>query len=120
MPGAKVAAAPATAPRTAVASASPGQGETVYTVQAGDTPHGIAEKLGANEKAILARNDVRADALQIGQKLIIPAGTAAPSVAQAETPAGVRKVKTTTIPAPGAAPGRQRADHRRGRAGYYR
>jgi len=103
MPGAKVAAAPAPAPRAAVASASPRQGETVYTVQAGDTPHGIAEKLGANEKAILARNDVPADALQIGQKLIIPAGAAAPSVAQAETPAGVRKVKTTTIPAPGAA-----------------
>jgi murein DD-endopeptidase MepM/ murein hydrolase activator NlpD len=104
MPGAKVAAAPAPTPRTAVASASPGQGETVYTVQAGDTPHSIAEKLGANEKAILARNDVRADALQIGQKLIIPTGTAAASVAQAETSSGVRKVKTTTILAPGAAP----------------
>ncbi len=104
MPGAKLAAAPAPAPRATVASASPGQGETVYTVQAGDTPHSIAEKLGANEKAILARNDVRADALQIGQTLVIPAGTAAPSVAQAETtPSGVRKVKTTTIPAPGAA-----------------
>jgi len=103
MPGAKVAAALKPAPRVAVASAKPRPGETVYTVQAGDTPHGIAEKLGANEKAILVRNDVRADALQIGQRLIIPAGGAAPTVAEAQTaPSGVRKVKTTTIRAPGA------------------
>jgi len=101
MPGAKLAAAPKPAPRTAVASATQRAGETVYTVQPGDTPHSIAEKLGANEKAIMVRNDVRADALQIGQKLIIPAGAAAPAVAQA-TPSGVRKVKTTTIRAPGA------------------
>jgi len=104
IPGAKVAAARKPAPRVAVASAKPRPGETVYTVQAGDTPHGIAEKFGANEKAIMVRNDVRADALQIGQKLIIPAGAAAPAVAQAQsTPSGVRKVRTTTIRAPGAA-----------------
>jgi murein DD-endopeptidase MepM/ murein hydrolase activator NlpD len=102
IPGAKLAAAPKPVPPVSVASARPGRGETVYTVQPGDTPHGIAEKFGANEKAIMVRNDVRADALQIGQKLIIPAGAAtAPSVAQT-TPSGVRKVKTTTIPAPGA------------------
>jgi murein DD-endopeptidase MepM/ murein hydrolase activator NlpD len=101
MPGAKLAAAPKPAPRTAVASATPRTGETVYTVQPGDTPHSIAEKLGANEKAIMVRNDVRANALQIGQKLIIPAGTTARAVAQA-TPSGVRKVKTTTIRTPGA------------------
>jgi len=103
MPGARLAAAPKPAPRTAVASEAPRTGETVYTVQPGDTPHSIAEKLGGNEKAIMLRNDVRADALQIGQKLIIPAGTAGPSVAQAQTtPSGVRRVKTTTIRAPGA------------------
>lgn len=107
MPGAKVASAPrpsASAPRVAAATPTPTPrpGETAYTVQAGDTPHSIAEKLGSNEKAILVRNDVRADALQIGQKLIIPAGGAAPTVAQADPKPGVRKVKTTTIRAPGA------------------
>jgi murein DD-endopeptidase MepM/ murein hydrolase activator NlpD len=96
-----------TTPTPAVASATPGPGETVYVVAQGDTPHTIAEKLGADEKSIMVRNDVRADALQIGQKLIIPApGSApAPNVASSETtPSGVRKVKTTTILAPGARP----------------
>lgn len=111
MPGADVAAARSPAPAPSVAAASPTSsptpasltpraGETTYTVQPGDTPNSIAEKLGTSEKAIMVRNDVRADALQIGQTLIIPAvGAAAPAVADA---AGVRKVKTTTISAPDA------------------
>jgi murein DD-endopeptidase MepM/ murein hydrolase activator NlpD len=111
MPGADVAAARSSAPAPSVAAASPAAspspasltpraGETTYTVQAGDTPNSIAEKLGTSEKAIMVRNDVRADALQIGQTLVIPAvGAGAPAVADA---AGVRKVKTTTISAPGA------------------
>ena len=108
MPGASAklaSAAPAASqPRVAAASLTPGPGETVYTVQPGDTPNTIAQKLGTDEKSIMVRNDVRADALQIGQKLIIPAATAAPSLAKAKTtPGGVRKVKTTTILAPGAA-----------------
>ena len=115
MPGANVAAARSPAPAPSVAAASPTSspspssltpkaGETTYTVQASDTPHSIAEKLGTSEKAIMVRNDVRADALQIGQTLVIPAaGAAAPTVAEApESSAGVRKVKTTTISAPGA------------------
>lgn len=110
IPGAKVAAAspPAPtptisepAPRVAAASPTLKPGETTYTVQPGDTPNSIAEKLGADEKSIMVRNDVRADSLQIGQKLIIPA----PGVAQAsQSSTGVRTVKTTTIAAPGAAP----------------
>jgi murein DD-endopeptidase MepM/ murein hydrolase activator NlpD len=103
MPGAKIAAPPP--PKVAAAAAAPLAGETTYIVAAGDTPHSIAEKLGADEKAIIARNGVRPDSLQIGQKLIVPAASAAPSVAAAETtPSGVRKVKTTAIPAPGSAP----------------
>jgi murein DD-endopeptidase MepM/ murein hydrolase activator NlpD len=107
MPGAKVAAAPTpAAPRVAAVAPAARAGETTYTVQAGDTPHSIAQKLGTNEKAILVRNDVRADALQIGQKLIIPAASAAaPTVSEMPTAAsssGVRTVKTTTIRAPGA------------------
>ena len=111
MPGADVAAARSPAPAPSVAAAAPAAsptptsltpraGETTYTVQPGDTPNSIAEKLGTSEKAIMVRNDVRADALQIGQTLVIPAaGAGAPAVADA---AGVRKVKTTTISAPGA------------------
>jgi murein DD-endopeptidase MepM/ murein hydrolase activator NlpD len=103
MPGAaaKVAAAsPAPAP---TAATPPRPGETTYTVAPGDTPHGIAEKLGVDEQAIIARNGVRPDNLQIGQTLIIPAGSAAPSLAAAPAAStGVRKVKTTTIQAPGA------------------
>jgi len=99
--GAKVAAAqPAPASK---AAAPPRPGETTYTVAPGDTPHGIAEKLGVDERAIIARNGVRPDNLQIGRKLIIPSGSAAPSLASAQpASSGVRKVKTTTIVAPGA------------------
>lgn len=108
MPGANMAASPvpaASAPRVAAATPTPRAGETTYTVQAGDTPNSIAQRFGADEKAIMVRNDVRADALQIGQKLIIPAAGAASNVAQApgaDASSGVRKVKTTTIPAPGS------------------
>jgi murein DD-endopeptidase MepM/ murein hydrolase activator NlpD len=111
MPGADVAAARSPAPAPSVAAATPAAspspasltpraGETTYTVQPGDTPNSIAEKLGTTEKAIMVRNDVRADALQIGQTLVIPAaGAGSPAGADA---AGVRKVKTTTISASGA------------------
>jgi len=76
-----------------------GPGETVYTVRQGDTPATIAHKLGANQQTIMVRNDIRADALQVGQKLIIPASS---SQAMSKTTAsGARKVKTTTITAPG-------------------
>lgn len=109
MPGANMAAAsqsPApAAPRVAAVTPAPRAGEKAYTVQAGDTPQGIARKFGTDEKSILVRNDVRADALQVGQKLIIPAGAAAATASQMPVPAassGVRTVKTTTIPAPGA------------------
>ncbi|HUU66282.1 MAG TPA: peptidoglycan DD-metalloendopeptidase family protein [Methyloceanibacter sp.] len=98
MPGARTTAPQ---PRVAAATAVPGPGETTYTVAPGDTPQAIADKLGTNANTIMQRNGVRADNLQIGQKLIIPAASAAPAAASSS---GVRKVKTTTILAPGAAP----------------
>jgi len=104
MPGAKVAATPKPAPRVAAATTKVKPGETTYVVQAGDTPNGIAQRFGANEKDIMVRNDIRADTLQIGQTLVIPA-QAASAVAQAPAAkSGVRTVKTTTIRAPGAGP----------------
>lgn len=94
MPGARSAS---TQPRVASNSVSAKPGETVYTVQRGDTPATIAHKLGANQQSIMVRNDIRADALQVGQKLIIPASSQANA-------GSARKVKTTTIAAPGAKP----------------
>jgi murein DD-endopeptidase MepM/ murein hydrolase activator NlpD len=89
----------------AVASSPP---ESTYKVQKGDTPHVIADKLGVDEKALLARNKLRADNLQIGQVLVIPRKGAAPVVAAKGTKLATPKatpdvhvVKTTTIPAPG-------------------
>jgi murein DD-endopeptidase MepM/ murein hydrolase activator NlpD len=98
MPGARSPAA--AQPRVASNSVTAGPGETVYTVRQGDTPATIAHKLGANQQSILVRNDIRADALQVGQKLIIPTAS---SQTAAKT-SGARKVKTTTIMAPGAKP----------------
>jgi murein DD-endopeptidase MepM/ murein hydrolase activator NlpD len=104
MPGARDAAPP----RVATATAAPAPGETTYTVAPGDTPASIADKLGTDANAIMRRNGVRADNLQIGQKLIIPGASSAPAVAAASS-SGVRKVKTTTIMAPGAAPAAEKA-----------
>jgi murein DD-endopeptidase MepM/ murein hydrolase activator NlpD len=85
----------------AAASSAP---ESNYKVQKGDTPHVIADKLGVDEKALLARNKLRADKLQIGQVLVIPRKGARPVVAAKGTKSAtpdVHVVKTTTIPAPG-------------------
>ena len=96
MPGAR---SPAPSQPRLANSVTAGPGETVYTVRQGDTPATIAHKLGANQQTIMVRNDIRADALQVGQKLIIPASS---SQAMSKTTAsGARKVKTTTIMAPG-------------------
>ena len=103
MPGAR---SPASQPRVANTTTA-GPGETVYTVRQGDTPATIANKLGANQQSIMVRNDIRADALQVGQKLIIP--TASSQAMAKTTPGGARKVKTTTIMAPGAKPAAKKA-----------
>ena len=75
--------------------------ERTYKVAKGDTPHLIAEKFNVDEKALMTRNNVRADRLQIGQRLIIPSGRA-PAPVQAAKP-NVRVVHTTPVPAPGSA-----------------
>jgi murein DD-endopeptidase MepM/ murein hydrolase activator NlpD len=102
----------------------PGPNDAVYRVESGDTPGSIAQRFGVSQKSILVRNDIRADRLQIGQRLIIPGGKTAaqprPTVAanapepiaappamggpspSGASPSDVRVVKTTTIPAPGA------------------
>ncbi len=100
IPGAKAA-------QTAAAAAP---SEKTYKVQKGDTPHGIADKLGVSEKALIARNKLRAGNLQIGQVLIVPAKGAQDIAAKdakpkdSDTEPQVHVVKTTTITAPGATP----------------
>ena len=71
----------------------------------------IADKLGVSEKALIARNKLNPSSLRIGQVLIVPGKSAKPVVAAkddtplaepaVDTAPNVRKVKTTTIPAPG-------------------
>ena len=106
-----------------VAPKPAGPNDAVYRVERGDTPGSIAQRFGVSQKSILVRNDIRADRLQIGQRLIIPGGKTAsprPTVAarapepiaappamggpssSSTSPSDVRVVKTTTIPAPGA------------------
>ncbi len=89
-----------------------------YKVEKGDTPHLIAEKLGVEEKALIACNKLHAEKLQIGQVLIVPDSGSGPDQGPAPSAASdgessseplggsagpdVRIVHTTTIPAPGS------------------
>jgi murein DD-endopeptidase MepM/ murein hydrolase activator NlpD len=100
-PGAPVPSKPATASAESTAK--------TYKVEKGDTPHGIAAKLGVTEKDLIARNKLRPENLQIGQVLIVPENASAPDgraeVATSKPKSAepnVHVVKTTTIPAPGA------------------
>ena len=102
------------------AAAAPSGPESTYKVQKGDTPNIIAERLGVSQKALIARNKIRADRIQIGQVLVIPGKRSAPVVAaKAAKPAkatpNVHVVKTTTIPAPG---GTSLAEEEAQSAGY--
>jgi murein DD-endopeptidase MepM/ murein hydrolase activator NlpD len=96
-------------PKVAEAAEAPAQ--STYKVQKGDTPHDIAEKLGVNEQALIESNKLNPNNLRIGQVLVVPGKSSKPMVAAkddaplaepvVETAPEVRKVKTTTIPAPG-------------------
>jgi murein DD-endopeptidase MepM/ murein hydrolase activator NlpD len=97
------------APTPAPVPSAQASGQSTYKVEKGDTPHGIAEKLGVDEKALMAANHLKPNNLQIGQVLVVPDPSAAPSMAADETspPASstnpaVRVVKTETILAPGS------------------
>jgi len=89
-------------------AAAPASGQSTYKVEKGDTPHDIADKLGVDEKALIAANHLNPNNLQIGQVLIVPDNSATPQVAANEPSApvssansAVRVVKTETILAPG-------------------
>jgi murein DD-endopeptidase MepM/ murein hydrolase activator NlpD len=99
-------ATPAPAPE---AGPAPASDQSTYKVEKGDTPHGIAAKLGVDEKALIAANNLNPNNLKIGQVLTVPDQNAAPDMAANEpgppassTNPAVRVVKTETILAPGS------------------
>jgi LysM repeat protein len=54
-------------------------GEQVYTVKSGDTLIGIAAQYKVSVKALRSANSLTTDKIVVGQKLKIPAATAAPA-----------------------------------------
>jgi murein DD-endopeptidase MepM/ murein hydrolase activator NlpD len=90
-PAVKQQPAPASAAPAPAAPAAAGGGS--YTVVAGDTLHGISRKTGASADAIKQANGLSSGLIRIGQKLVIPAGGAAPATTVAAAPATDR---TTT------------------------
>lgn len=61
-------------------------GEPVYTVRIGDTLSGIASQYGVTVSAIMRRNGLGSYTLTVGQRIIIPIGTAAPSPTNTRQP----------------------------------
>lgn len=53
-------------------AATPGQGESVYKVNRGDTLSGIAKDSGTTVQALQVRNKLKGDRILIGQSLVIP------------------------------------------------
>ncbi len=88
---------------------TPGPGETVYTVQAGDTLIAIAIRFHTTVSAIAARNNItNINLIYIGQKLIIPASGAitptptskTPTATRTPTPTGTQPTPSTPSPTP--------------------
>ncbi len=56
-------------------SPAPSGSTSTYTVQAGDTPSGIARRFGVDYRELMRINNIAsANRMQVGQELIIPAG----------------------------------------------
>ena len=88
-----------TAPRTPPPIAPTRASAPRIKVQSGDTLASLSQRYGVSINTIQSANNLPDGRLQVGQKLIIPASS---SQAMSKTTAsGARKVKTTTITAPG-------------------
>jgi peptidoglycan endopeptidase LytE len=71
---------PAPAPAASTTGQAPptgdtGTGEKIYTVKSGDSLTKIATEQGTTIKALRAANNLKTDAIKVGQKLKIPAGS---------------------------------------------
>lgn len=99
---APVAAAP-TAPASIAATPYTAEGEQNYTVKSGDTLSSIAKQFGVRVRAIRSANSLTTDRIIVGQKLKIPAKTAAlPTAPVANPPADA----SPATPPPPATPAR--------------
>jgi LysM repeat protein len=68
-------------------AADPGAaGEQPYKVKSGDTLTTIAKHFGVTVKALRSANNLTTDKIKVGDKLKIPAKTAAPAPAETTTP----------------------------------
>ncbi len=80
-------------------------GGTSYTVQAGDTPGGIASKFGLNASQLMAANNISDPRkLRVGQTLVIPGGGSAPAQTNSRPASNSQPVarsnSATTTPPP--------------------
>lgn len=98
------AAAPAAASATAAPEGVAGAAKT-YKVKSGDTLVKIAKAHGVTVKALRSANNLRTNQIKVGQKLKIPAKTAAaPSAETAPAAAPAPAESTPGTPAPVPAP----------------
>lgn len=76
------ASGPVSLPREPERAVTVAPGQSSYTVQAGDTPSGIARKFGVSTSALMAANGISdARKMSVGKVLVIPEG-GTPSAAQ--------------------------------------
>lgn len=75
----------------------------VYTVVAGDTLSGIAQKTGSSTSAIKSANGLDSGLIRIGQKLVIPGATIQASAPSA-LPPGVDPIVTGGVTKPAESP----------------
>lgn len=72
----------------------------LYVVKTGDTLGKIAKSHGTTYKKLMALNDLKTTAIQVGQKLKMPAPTAAAPAATSATPAVTAQPQPVPTPAP--------------------
>jgi LysM repeat protein len=101
------AAAPGGTSTIPAATTEGAGGQQVYTVQSGDYLIKVANQFGVKVNALRAANNLKSNKIRVGQKLKIPAKTAASAAApaaSAEATAGA--AATGSVTAPAILPGR--------------
>lgn len=88
----------------APAAATGGDAANTYAVVSGDTLGSIARKHGTTAAALRTANNLKGDALRIGQKLVIP-GNALPVSGDTAAPAAAASPAPAARPAPRAGDG---------------